>query len=284
MFLLVGLDPVKERLPEFFLRKKYPFFEFCKAVVDATFDLEILGYKPNSAFFEAEGERGIRELKMVVDYINKKSGAKSARLSSSVAQANSGQEKRKTGRLLVILDAKRGDIGSTNLGYLKYAFEYLKVDGITLHPYLGRESLREFLEYSKKNDRLLFILCKTSNKGAEEFQDLKLEEGLRLYEKIALQVKNFWAKQGNCGLVVGATYPEDLKRVRKLVGDDLPILAPGVGAQGGDLKTTLEAGGYYRGAKLFVPIFRAIIYPQVESLTEFKDRVREKTKQFLQQY
>ncbi len=269
MFLIVGLDPVKERLPKIFLKAKYPFFEFCKAVVDVTFDLPIVGYKPNSAFFEGEGERGVRELKMLVDYIDKKRKAKS--------------EKRKANRLLVILDAKRGDIGSTNFGYLKYAFEYLKVDGITLHPYLGRESLNEFLYYSKENNKLLFILCKTSNPGAGEFQDLELKEGLKLYEKIALQVKKEWSGVGNCGLVVGATYPGDLKRVRELVGNELPILAPGVGAQGGDLEKVLEAGGYYRGAKLFVPISRAIIYPddKINSLEEFKAKVREKTKSFL---
>ena len=264
MFLLVGLDPVKERLPKFFLQKKYPFFEFCKTVVDVTFDLPIAGYKPNSAFFETEGEKGVKELKMVVDYINKKRKAKS--------------EKRKANRLLVILDAKRGDIGSTNLGYLKYAFEYLRVEGITLHPYLGRESLNEFLKYSKENNKLLFILCKTSNPGAGEFQDLELKEGLKLYEKVALQVKEEWRRIGNCGLVVGATYPKELKRVRELVGDEVPILAPGVGAQGGDLETVLKIGGYYRCAELFVPISRAIIYPHLkkESLKEFKREVRKK--------
>lgn len=269
MFLVIGLDPVRERLPRFFLEKTYPFFEFCKTIVGATFNLPILGYKPNSAFFEAAGEKGIKQLKMLCDYIREKRKVQ--------------DKKRKANKLMIILDAKRGDIGSTNEGYLKYAFEYLQVDAITLHPYLGAESLGGFLNYSQKNNKLLFVLCKTSNKGAGEFQDLELKSSLKVYEKVALQVKNNWSKKGNCGLVVGATHPEDLKRIRELVGNGLPVLSPGVGAQGGDLKRVLEVGGYFRKAKLFVPVSRSIIYPKLEkeSLEEFKAKVKKKAEKFL---
>ncbi len=257
MYLCIGLDPVYEKLPEVFFKSKTPFFDFCKSVVDATFNLPIVGYKPNTAFFEARGSEGIKELKKICEYI-----------------------KKRRADLTIILDAKRGDIGSTNKGYVQFAFDYLGADAITLHPFLGRESLAPFWE---RKDKLFLILCKTSNPGAGEFQDLELASGRKLYEEIALHVAKNWNEYGNCGLVVGATYPKDLKRVRDLVGKDIVILSPGVGAQGGKLKEVLEAGKYFEGGRVIVPISRAIIYPQgkFNNIYEFEKAVRKSTKEFL---
>lgn len=207
-FVSVGLDPVAEKLPEGITS----FFEFNKKIIDATHDL-VAAYKPNSAFYEAEGARGIEELKKTTDYINKKYPD-----------------------IFILLDAKRADIGNTNEGYKKFAFEYLEADAITVHPYLGQEALEPFIN---NRDRGVFVLCRTSNSGAGEFQDLDIE-GKRLYETVAFQVARKWNKNDNVGLVVGATYPLELKNIRN-IAKNLPILIPGVGAQGGDLEKSVKA-------------------------------------------
>ncbi len=258
-FLVVGIDPVEDRIPEVFLKKRDFLFEFGKAVVDAADKLDIVGFKPNSAFFEGFGASGIAQLKSLCDYIRQKRGWK------------------------IILDAKRGDIGSTNQGYIKYAFEYLRVDGLTVHPFLGRESLQGMLEYSREFGKTLFILCKTSNPGAGELQDLELENGRRLYEYIAQRVREDWSRYGNCGLVVGATYKQALSDIRKIVGNKVIFLSPGVGAQGADLKDTLAQAGFYQNAKVYLPISRAIIYPagRFSSVADFVRAVRDRIKSFL---
>lgn len=239
----VGLDSDIDKIPPRFIGTKNLQFEFNKFIIDQTHDL-VCAYKPNCAFYEAEGLKGILALKYTCQYLNKRYP-----------------------NIPIIFDAKRGDIGSSNKGYIKYAFEFLQVDAITLHPYLGKESLAPFLELKDKG---LFILCRTSNPGAGEFQDLKIVLSLydrtnlvpmRLYHYIASSVVNNWNKNKNCMLVVGATYPKELKKIRKIVGD-MTMLIPGIGAQGGDLKKTLNAGINSKKAGLIINSSRGIIFAQ----------------------
>lgn len=228
----VGLDSDSGKIPDHLKTKENAVFEFNKAIVDATHDL-VCAYKPNSAFYEANGDEGIRQLKMTFDYINKTYP-----------------------EVITILDAKRADIGNTNNGYIKYAFDWLNADGITLHPYLGSEALKPFLE---RADKAAIILCRTSNKGAGEFQDILSKEGDFMYIIVAKKVTNEWNKLGNCMMVIGATYPEELAEVRKIAGD-MTFLVPGVGAQGGDVEKTVKAGLNSRGAGMIINSSRGIIF------------------------
>lgn len=210
----IGLDPDIKKLPQY-IRSSYAsigeqIFEFNKAIIDSTYDL-VLCYKPNSAFYENFGVEGISALVNTVKYINETST-----------------------EIPVILDFKRADIGNTNTGYANFAFQVIKADAVTVHPYLGREALQPFLDHKDKG---IFVLCRTSNPGAGEFQDIETE-GVPLYLKVAESVSKNWNENGNVGLVMGATYPEELKKVREIVGG-MPILIPGIGAQGGDLKNTV---------------------------------------------
>ena len=230
-FVCIGLDIDISKLPKHLLRKKFPIFEFNKAIIDATHSL-VCAYKPNSAFYEAYGDKGILQLKMTFDYLRKKYP-----------------------KVITILDAKRGDIGTTNLGYTSFAFDYLEADAITLHPYLGKESLEPFL---KKTDKGCIILCRTSNSGGGEFQDLKVK-GNPLYKVVATKVVKDWNTYGNCMLVIGATYPKELKEVRKIVGD-MVLLIPGVGAQGGDVKQIMKVGINSKKSGLIISSSRGIIY------------------------
>jgi orotidine-5'-phosphate decarboxylase len=206
--------------------------DFNKAIIDATSSL-VCAYKLNSAFYEAEGSSGIEQLRASVAYINETCST-----------------------IPVILDAKRADIGNTNNGYVEFAFDYLKVDAITLHPYLGEEALRPFLD---RTDKGLIILCRTSNEGSGEFQDL-LVDGKPLYQRVAENVSKGWNKNGNCSLVVGATYTGEMKIVRQIAGDDMPFLVPGIGAQGGDIEAVLK-NGLGKGRKgLIINSARSIIF------------------------
>ena len=220
---------------------------FNQAIIDATADL-VCAFKPNSAFYEQYGHAGIRALTRTIAYIH-------ARYPD----------------VLVILDAKRGDIGSTNAAYARAAFDACGADAITLHPYLGREALAPFLE---RADRGQFILCRTSNPGSDEFQGLVARPAVEpdrpgetapggreepLYLRVARTVATQWNTLGNCGLVVGATYPEELRQVRRVVGD-LPILVPGIGAQGGDLAATVRAGLDSQRQGLIISLSRSVIY------------------------
>lgn len=218
-FVCIGLDSA-----DFILNQK---------IVDETHAL-VCGYKPNSAFYEAGGVTGLEALKKTVQYIREKDPT-----------------------VPIILDAKRGDIGNTNEAYVKAIFDDLGVDAVTVHPYLGQESLEPFL---KKADKGIFVLVRTSNPGAGEFQDLEVEPTKTpLYQVVAKHVANEWNKNGNCAVVVGATYPEELAVVRKIVGD-IPILIPGVGAQGGDLEATIKAGKDSNGQGMIISSSRGIIF------------------------
>ncbi len=200
-------------------------FDFNKSLVDATHDF-VCAYKPNTAFYESRGTEGIQALKQTCDYI-----------------------KETHPEILIILDAKRADIGTTNEEYAKFAFDWLGADAITLHPYLGREAMKPFLDRKEKGS---IILCKTSNTGSGEFQD-------DMYQKVASHVAKEWNEHGNCALVVGATYPTELEIVRRIVGS-MPLLIPGIGAQGGDVEKTVIAGVDSSGKNAIINASRSIIF------------------------
>ena len=249
----VGLDPEIERIPRVArggrtgLLGDAPVDEtdadiegalvgFTQAIVDATADL-VCAFKPNSAFYEQYGPAGMRALQRLIAYIH-------ARYPE----------------IPVILDAKRADIGSTSAAYARAAFDKLRADAVTLHPYLGREAISPFLE---RADRGCLILCRTSNPGAGEFQDLVTRGAdgaeLPLYQQVARTVATNWNTNGNCALVVGATYPDELRIVRGIVGD-MPILVPGVGAQGGDIEAVVGAGLDSAGQGLMISLSRSVLY------------------------
>lgn len=239
-FVCVGLDSQYERIPEF-VKRGLPvqggMFMFNKKIIDATHDL-VCAYKANSAFYEAQtGHGGSGALTDTVNYIHGNYPG-----------------------IPFILDAKRGDIGNTNLGYVEYAFDFIRADAVTVHPYLGKESLKPFLDRKEKG---IFVLARTSNPGAGEFQDLivkHLELGeVPLYQVVAYQVAKEWNENGNCCLVAGATYPEELAEVRRLA-PDLPILIPGIGKQKGDLEKTVKAGKDQRKSGMIIHSARDIIF------------------------
>lgn len=248
----VGLDSELEKIPQHVRKLKNPIFQFNKALVNATHDL-VCAYKPNSAFYETYGSEGIEQLKMTFNYINKKYP-----------------------EIVTILDAKRADIGSTNNGYVKFVFDYLNADAVTLHPYLGQEALLPFLN---RKDKGCIILCRTSNPGAIEFQDLllkndRLEANIPLYKYVTKQVVNKWNYNKNCLLVVGATYPKELKEVRKIAGN-MTFLVPGIGVQGGDVEKTVKAGLNSKRAGMIINSSRGIIFASTGK--DFAERAREET-------
>ncbi|MDO8609612.1 MAG: orotidine-5'-phosphate decarboxylase, partial [bacterium] len=233
----VGLDSDVLKIPQHLRNNKNALFDFNKAIIDATHDL-VCAYKPNSAFYESFGIVSLHQLKMTMDYL-----------------------KLTYPEIPVILDAKRADIGNTNEGYVNYAFTYLNADAITLQPYLGKEALQPFLDQKEKG---CIILCKTSNKGAGEFQDvLLLNDRPRvkkyLYQLVAEKVFKEWNTNNNCLLVVGATYPQELAEIRKITGD-MTFLVPGIGVQGGDVEKTVKAGLNSKGAGMIINSSRGIIY------------------------
>jgi orotidine-5'-phosphate decarboxylase len=243
----VGLDTKYDKIPEHIKDLHNPIFEFNRRIIDATADL-VCAYKPNSAFYEAYGQEGIKQLKMTFDYLGEHYP-----------------------EVVTVLDAKRADIGNTNNGYVAFAYEYLQADSITLHPYLGKEALAPFLARVDKGN---FILCKTSNQGSGEFQNLVDSEGKSLYQKIAESVENNWNENSNCGLVTGATYPEELEEIRK-VCPKLPFLVPGIGAQGGDVEKTVKAGLNSNNAGMLINSSRGIIF--ASSDVDFAEVARQKT-------
>ena len=257
-FLCVGLDSDLEKIPASARQNdvEQTLVAFNRAIIDATKDI-VCAYKPNSAFYEAHGDLGWRALRSTIQYILDQAPA-----------------------VPVILDSKRSDIGNTNRGYVDSFFEHLQADAITLPPLMGREALEPFLAHKEKG---FFVLCRTSNAGAGEFQDLKVDgtsSGLSasapLYEVIAGHVARQWNDNGNCGLVVGATYPGELAAVRK-IAPELPILLPGIGAQNGDLKHSVQAGRDAHGRGLIVAASRAIIF--ASSGKDFADATRLKAQE-----
>jgi orotidine 5'-phosphate decarboxylase subfamily 2 len=227
--LCIGLDIDIEKMPSFLLKtKKEPLFEFNKKIIDATKDL-VCAYKLDMAFYEVFGKKGYELLEKTIKYIPKK--------------------------VVVILDGKRNDIGNTAKKYAKAFYEKLNADAATINPYLGLDGVKPFLEYK---DKCGFILCRTSNPSAVDFQDFKTD-GRFLYEHVAGKIKE-WNKIGCCGAVVGATYPDELKKIRKILGDDIPLLIPGVGKQGGDVEKTVKYGVNKKGVNAIINSSRGIIF------------------------
>ncbi|UCG82810.1 MAG: orotidine-5'-phosphate decarboxylase [Dehalococcoidia bacterium] len=224
-WLCIGLDPDPELMPEL------DVLQFNKAIIEATSDL-VCAYKPNLAFYEALGTEGLAVLKKTIKCI--------------------------PGNIPVIGDAKRGDIGNTARAYARALFSVLGLDATTVNPYLGFDSIEPFINY---RDKGVFILCRTSNKGAADFQDLSID-GLPLYEAVARKARE-WNTNGNIGLVVGATYPEELKKVRSIC-PEMPLLIPGVGTQGGDLASAVGHGVDARGEKAIINVSRQILYASRE--------------------
>jgi len=225
----VGLDPEIERFPAHIRAEPSPIFHFNRAIIDATADL-VCAYKPQFAHYAAyEAED---QLERTIEYIH--------RVHPGVP---------------VILDAKRGDIGNTAERYAIEAFERYGADALTVNPYLGGDSLEPFLRHAERG---VLILCRTSNPGAGDLQDLPVG-GRPLYQVVAELAARRWNSRGNCLLVVGATYPRELAAVRALVGD-MPLLVPGVGAQGGDVEQVVTSGCTRSGTGLIISSSRAILY------------------------
>jgi orotidine-5'-phosphate decarboxylase len=229
--LCVGLDIDFAKLPERFRAEKFPQFEFAKWIVDQT-AVFAAAFKPNTAFYEARGAQGWAELKMTIEYLRAKYPG-----------------------IVTVCDAKRADIGNTNQGYVASIFDDLGFDAVTLHPYLGREALEPFLA---RNDKACIVLCRTSNPGAGEFQDLRVE-GKPLWYTLAEKISREWNENGNCMLVVGATYPEEMRIVRE-IAPEMTLLVPGVGAQGGDVEAVVSAGLDSDGKGLMISASRAILF------------------------
>lgn len=266
--LCIGLDSDISKIPEHFQKQEFPQFEFNKWIIDQTHQYA-LAYKPNTAFYEARGSQGWKELEMTMEYLQKNYPD-----------------------IFTICDAKRGDIGSTNQGYVTAIFDQMSFDSVTINPYVGKEGLQPFLD---RKEKVSIILCHTSNEGAGELQEIvvssqlsvdrkkaeslelrtKNSEGkqeqaevqgqmskvksLPLWQVIAGKVTKEWNENDNCMLVVGATYPEQLKTVRQIVGD-MWILVPGIGAQGGELEKVLENGLNSRGNGVIINSSRGIIF------------------------
>jgi len=229
------------------------------AIIMATCDL-VCAYKPNLAYYEGLGERGVSVLMRTCDFI----------------KANAPPD------VVIIGDGKRGDIGNSNAGYIKSVFDFYGMDAVTVHNYLGdKEGMDPFLD---RADKGIIVLCHTTNKGADQFQHLVTlpagtrineipegmtaedwlnylsDESMQLYKRVAYHVSKDWNRNGNCAVVAGATYPEQLGEVRKIVGDDMPILIPGIGTQGGDLERSVRNGVNSRGDGIIINASRSVLY------------------------
>ncbi len=219
--LCVGLDPDMARLPAQLQGQSDGIATFCKAIIDATADLAC-AFKPQIAYFAALGAE--QQLEAVCHYVRERYP-----------------------HIPLILDAKRGDIGATAHQYAREAYDRYGADAVTINPYMGFDSVEPYMEWT---DRGAIILCRTSNAGGSDLQFLDVG-GKPLYQHVADLVANKWNVNGQCALVVGATFPQELAQVRALVGD-MPLLVPGIGAQGGDIKATVGAGKTGNGSGLMV--------------------------------
>lgn len=240
--LCVGLDPEPAKFPHAWRGDAARIFDFCATIVDATRDL-VCAFKPQIGYFAAH--RAEAALERLVAHIH------------AVAPG-----------VPVILDAKRGDIGATAEQYAREAFERYRADAVTLSPFMGFDSLEPFLRWDGKG---AFLLCRTSNPGGDDLQAQVLDGGERVYERVARLAAGPWNRNGQLGLVVGATYPAELARVRELA-PTLPLLIPGVGAQGGDAEATVRAG-WRPGGPIAVNSSRAILY--ADASADFAAAARE---------
>ena len=232
--LCVGLDPEPAKFPLPWRGDASRIFDFCAAIVDATRDL-VSAFKPQIAYFAAQ--RAEDQLERLIRHIHATAPG-----------------------VPVILDAKRGDIGATAEQYAREAFERYEADALTLSPFMGLDSLQPYMQYAGKG---LILLCRTSNPGGSDLQGQALQSGGTLYEHIARQAAGPWNSGGQLGLVVGATFPQELARVRE-IAPTLPLLIPGVGAQGGDAAATVRAA-WRPGAPVIVSSSRAVLYAQTDA-------------------
>jgi orotidine-5'-phosphate decarboxylase len=246
--LCIGLDVDADKIPPHLKTMKYPALEFNRQIIEATHDL-VCAYKPNLAFYEAMGESGITTLRETLRLIPKS--------------------------VLTIGDGKRGDIGNTAERYATSLFDDFGFDSVTLNPYMGFDSVEPFLINPEKG---VFLLALTSNPGSKDFQRLKV--GTKpLYEKVVHAAKK-WNKNQNIGLVVGATHPRELKRIRKIV-PDMPMLIPGVGKQGGDLKSAIRSGCDSHGQLAVINASRSILY--ASSGKDFAEAARMEAKRMVEE-
>ena len=232
-FLCVGFDSDLEQIPEAARKEdtRTTIVNFNRAIIDATKTIAC-AYKPNIAFYEAHNDEGAEALRETIAYIT---------------EIQPGMP--------VILDAKRGDIGNTNTQYARAVFEILRADAVTVSPFMGGEPLQAFFEY---RDKGVIVLCHTSNPGAKEIQELEIE-GEPLFKRVARLAAEKWNTSGNCSVMVGATYPDELGEVRAIVGD-MPILVAGIGAQNGDLEKTIQKGLDSKKRGLIMNASRSIIF------------------------
>ena len=236
--LCVGLDPDPARMPKHLAGEPDGIFQFCTGIVDATHDL-VLAFKPQIAYFAAQGAE--EQLWRLIEYIHENT------------------------EIPVILDAKRADITSTSKMYAEEAFDIYGADALTVNPYFGLDSLQPFLDYKDKG---IIILCRTSNPGSAEIQNIVSQNGETVYEVVARKAAGEWNMHGNILLVAGATHPDELRRIRSIVGA-MTLLIPGVGAQGGDIPALIESA---RGGGVIINSSRAVIY--AGSGTDYSEAAR----------
>lgn len=246
-YLCVGLDPDMNKIPQILHKEKNPLKKFTEEIINATKEYGI-AFKANLAFFECEGFKGLEALESLKNNIPKD--------------------------VILILDGKRGDIGNTANKYAKAAYELLGADAVTVNPYMGNDAVKHFIENPEKG---AFVLGLTSNKSAEDFQYLNVGEET-LYMDVCKKV-NQWNVNKNCGLVVGATKPQELAEIREKF-PALPFLVPGVGAQGGDLESVIENGNDQNGTGLLVNVGRDILYQSAGN--DFAEKSSERAKYYLE--
>lgn len=241
--LCVGLDPDMAKLPAQFQKDPQGIYHFCREIIDATADLAC-SFKPQIAYFAALSAED--QLEKICAY----------------ARENYPH-------IPVILDAKRGDIGATARQYAREAYDRYGADAVTVSPYMGSDSVEPYMEWS---DRGIIVLCRTSNAGGSDLQFLNVD-GKPLYQHVARLVAEKWNANGQCALVVGATFPEELAQVRAIVGD-MPLLVPGIGAQGGDIAATVKSGKTAAGAGMMINSSRAILYAAPQAGEDFASAAR----------
>ena len=256
--LCVGLDPDIAKFPSHLQQQPDAIFTFCKEIIDAT-AATACAFKPQIAYFSAL--RAEDQLEAICDYL----------------RANYPQ-------IPIVMDAKRGDIGATAEQYAREAFERYGADAVTVSPYMGFDSVAPYLEWK---DRGAIVLCRTSNAGGSDLQFLKVD-GVPLYQHVARLVADKWNTNGQCGLVVGATFPQELAQVRSIIGD-MPLLVPGVGAQGGDIQATVNAGKTANGMGMMINSSRAILYAKPdqasgEDFAQAARRVAEETRDAINRF
>ena len=259
--LCVGLDPDTQRFPPCLQGKPDAIFAFCKAIIDETADVAC-AFKPQIAYFHAE--RAEDQLEAICMYLRERYP-----------------------HIPLILDAKRGDIGATAEQYAREAFERYGADAVTLSPYMGFDSVKPYLQYKEKG---AIILCRTSNPGGSDLQFLQVHDKtgrqVPLYQHVARLVAREWNTNGQCALVVGATFPQELAAVREIIGD-MPLLVPGIGAQGGDVKETVQAGKTGDGKGMMINSSRAILYAGIsenEAFAKISRQAAIKTKDEINRY